>query len=66
MPRESDRSISVTHDWQKSAINRLSKMSTKLGAIHLLGSKIKFDKEAGTLILRSLPTKLIDQLKRAS
>ena len=32
----------------------------------LLGSKIEFDKEAGTLILRGLPTQLIDQLKRAS
>ena len=33
---------------------------------HLLGSKIEFDKEAGTLILRGLPTQLTDQLKRAS
>ena len=33
---------------------------------HLLGSKIEFDKEAGTLILRGLPTQLIDQLKQAS
>ena len=33
---------------------------------HLLGSKIEFEKEAGTLILRGLPTQLIDQLKRAS
>ena len=32
---------------------------------HLLGSKIEFDKEAGTLILRGLPTQLTDQLKRA-
>ena len=33
---------------------------------HLLGSKIEFDQEAGTLILRGLPTQLADQLKRAS
>ena len=33
---------------------------------HLLGSKIEFDKEAGTLTVRGLPTQLIDQLKRAS
>ena len=32
---------------------------------HLLGSKIEFDKEAGTLILHGLPTQLTDQLKRA-
>ncbi len=31
---------------------------------HLLGSKIEFDKEAGTLLVRGLPTQLIDQLKR--
>lgn len=33
---------------------------------HLLGSKIEFDKEAGTLMLRGLPTQLVDQLKRAA
>ena len=32
---------------------------------HLLGSKIEFDKETGTLILRGLPTQLTEQLKRA-
>ncbi|MCV4285048.1 nucleoid-associated protein YejK [Pseudomonas capsici] len=32
---------------------------------HLLGSKVDFDKAAGTLTLRGLPTQLIDQLKRA-
>ena len=32
---------------------------------HLLGSKIEFDKEAGTLTMRGLPTQLTDQLKRA-
>ena len=33
---------------------------------HLLGSKIEFDKEAGTLMLRGLPSQLVDQLKRAA
>lgn len=33
---------------------------------HLLGDKIKFDEEAGTLMLRGLPTQLSDQLKRTS
>jgi nucleoid-associated protein len=32
---------------------------------HLLGNKVEFDKEGGTLTLRSLPTALMDQLKRA-
>ncbi|WP_419795074.1 nucleoid-associated protein YejK [Pseudomonas palleroniana] len=33
---------------------------------HLLGDKIKFDEEGGTLTLRNLPTQLTDQLKRAA
>ena len=33
---------------------------------HLLGDKIGFDEASGTLMLRSLPTQLTDQLKRAS
>ncbi|GFM87799.1 hypothetical protein PSCICO_31980 [Pseudomonas cichorii] len=33
---------------------------------HLLGSKIEFDKAAGSLTLRGLPISLIDQLKRAT
>ncbi len=32
---------------------------------HLLGSKIEYDGESGTLILHSLPTKLTNQLKHA-
>jgi nucleoid-associated protein len=32
---------------------------------HLLGNKVEFDEEGGTLTLRSLPTALMDQLKRA-
>ncbi|MDF2792273.1 MAG: nucleoid-associated protein [Pseudomonas orientalis] len=32
---------------------------------HLLGSKIEFDAEGGTLTLRGLPIALVDQLKRA-
>ncbi|ANC01990.1 MULTISPECIES: nucleoid-associated protein YejK [Pseudomonas] len=31
---------------------------------HLLGSKIEYDEEAGTLVIKGLPTQLIDQLKR--
>src|SRR5690606_27071828 len=31
---------------------------------HLLGSKVEYDEEAGTLIIKGLPTQLIDQLKR--
>ena len=33
---------------------------------HLLGSKVEFNAEAGTLMLRGLPTQLSEQLKRAS
>ncbi|HGM5582174.1 nucleoid-associated protein YejK [Pseudomonas sp. RW10S2] len=31
---------------------------------HLLGSKIEYDEEAGTLVIKGLPTQLVDQLKR--
>ncbi|WP_407315155.1 nucleoid-associated protein YejK [Pseudomonas sp. nanlin1] len=31
---------------------------------HLLGSKIEYDEQAGTLIIKGLPTQLTDQLKR--
>ena len=31
---------------------------------HLLGSKIEYDEEAGTLTIKGLPTQLMDQLKR--
>jgi nucleoid-associated protein len=31
---------------------------------HLLGSKIEYDEDAGTLIIKGLPTQLTDQLKR--
>lgn len=33
---------------------------------HLLGTKVEFDKDGGTLTLRGLPTQLTDQLKRAA
>ena len=33
---------------------------------HLLGSKVEFDQEAGTLTVRGLPTQLTEQLKRAA
>lgn len=32
----------------------------------MLGSKIEYDEEAGSLLLRGLPTQLTQQLKRAS
>lgn len=33
---------------------------------HLLGDKVEFDREAGTLMIKGVPTQLVDQLKRAS
>ena len=32
---------------------------------HMLGSAIEYDAEAGSLLMRDLPTQLKDQLKRA-
>ena len=31
---------------------------------HLLGSKVEYDEENGTLVIKGLPTQLVDQLKR--
>ena len=31
---------------------------------HLLGDKVEYDEAAGTLIIKGLPTTLVDQLKR--
>ena len=31
---------------------------------HLLGSKVEYDEEAGTLIIKGVPTQLVDQIKR--
>ena len=33
---------------------------------HMLGSKVEYDEEAGSLLLRGLPTQLTQQLKRAT
>jgi len=32
---------------------------------HLLGDKIEYDQEAGTLMIKGVPTQLVDQIKRA-
>ncbi|HEK1767522.1 TPA: nucleoid-associated protein YejK [Pseudomonas putida] len=33
---------------------------------HLLGTKVEFDQEAGTLMIKGVPSQLVDQLKRST
>ncbi len=33
---------------------------------HMLGSKVEYDEDGGTLTIRNLPTQLTDQLKRSA
>ena len=69
--RNKDYGLSAEIPADKHTLNQFRRFTGRAEGMsisfeqHLLGSKIEFDKEAGTLILRGLPTKLVDQLKRA-
>lgn len=69
--RNKDYGLSAEIPADKRTLNQFRRFTGRAEGMsisfeqHLLGSKIEFDKEAGTLILRGLPTKLVDQLKRA-
>lgn len=70
--RNKDYGLSPEIPADKRTLNQFRRFTGRAAGMsisfeqHLLGSKIEFDKEAGTLILRGLPTQLSDQLKRAS
>jgi nucleoid-associated protein len=55
----------------KKTLNKFRRFTGRIDGLsisfeqHLLGSKVEFDEAGGTLTLRSLPTQLTDQLKRA-
>ena len=69
--RNKDYALSAEIPADKRTLNQFRRFTGRAEGMsisfeqHLLGSKIEFDKEAGTLILRGLPTQLVDQLKRA-
>ena len=67
-----DYGISETLPPDKKTLNKFRRFTGRAEGMsisfeaHLLGDKIKFDEEGGTLTLRNLPTQLTDQLKRAA
>ncbi|KOX63810.1 nucleoid-associated protein [Pseudomonas psychrophila] len=69
--RNKDYGLSAEIPADKRTLNQFRRFTGRAEGMsisfeqHLLGSKIEFDIEAGTLMLRGLPAKLSDQLKRA-
>ena len=69
--RGKDYGLSATIPADKKTLNKFRRFTGRIDGLslsfeqHLLGSKIEFDEAGGTLTLRSLPTQLTDQLKRA-
>jgi nucleoid-associated protein len=67
-----DYGISETLPPDKKTLNKFRRFTGRAEGMsisfeaHLLGDKIKFDEEGGTLTLRNLPTQLAEQLKRSS
>lgn len=70
--RDKDYGLSPTIPADKKTINRFRRFTGRAEGLsisfesHLLGDKIKFDENAGTLLLSGLPKPLTDQLKRTA
>jgi nucleoid-associated protein len=70
--RDKDYGLSATIPADKKTLNKFRRFTGRAEGLsisfeqHLLGSKIEFDKDGGTLTLRGLPTQLTEQLKRAA
>ena len=70
--RAKDYGISESLPPDKKTLNKYRRFTGRAEGMsisfeaHLLGDKIKFDEEGGTLTLQGLPTQLTEQLKRAS
>ena len=70
--RNKDYGLSPEIPADKRTLNQFRRFTGRTNGMsisfesHLLGSKIEFDAEAGSLLMRDLPTRLRDQLKRAS
>jgi len=67
-----DYGLSASIPPDKKTLNKFRRFTGRADGLsisfeqHLLGSKVEFDEAGGTLTLRSLPTQLTDQLKRAA
>lgn len=68
--RNLDYGLSPEIPADKRTINQFRKFTGRAEGLsisfeaHLLGSKIEYDESQGTLLIRQVPTQLIDQLKR--
>ena len=70
--RNKDYGLSAEIPADKRTLNQFRRFTGRSEGLsisfdaHMLGSKIEYDAEDGSLLLRGLPTQLRDQLKRAS
>ena len=70
--RDKDYGLSTTIPADKKTLNKFRRFTGRAEGLsisfeqHLLGSKIEFDADGGTLTLSGLPTQLTEQLKRAA
>jgi nucleoid-associated protein len=70
--RDKDYGLSASIPPDKKTLNKFRRFTGRIDGLsisfeqHLLGSKVEFDEAGGTLTLRSLPTQLTEQLKRAA
>ena len=70
--RAGDYGISETFAPDKRTLNQYRRYTGRAEGIsisfeaHLLGKRVEFDEESASLTIRSLPTQLVDQLKRTA
>ncbi len=71
LPTSSGRAITEVFATDKRTLNQYRRYTGRAAGLlisfeaHLLGSKVEFDQEAGTLMIKGVPTQLVDQLKRS-
>lgn len=70
--RNKDYGLSPEIPADKRTINQFRRFTGRAEGLsisfeaHLLGKRIEFDQGAGTLMIKGVPTQLVDQIKRAS
>lgn len=70
--RDADYGLSAAIPADKRTINQFRRFTGRAEGLsisfeaYLLGSKIEFDQQAKTLMIKGVPTQLVDQLKRAA
>lgn len=69
--RNADYGLSAEIPADKRTLNQFRRFTGRAEGMsisfeaHLLGDKIEYDQEAGTLMIKGVPTQLVDQIKRA-